>query len=140
MSIWKKEISIEDLNSGASNMVKHLGIAFTEVGDDYIEGKMPVDSRTTQPYGILHGGASVVLAETLGSLAGFLALAEEDKVVVGASINANHIRSVRSGYVIGRATAVHLGRRSQIWQIDIKNEEGKMVCASRLTLSVVELG
>lgn len=137
--IWKKPFTLEGLNNTENNLVKHLGIEFSAFGDDYLEATMPVDARTHQPFGLLHGGASVVLAETLGSLAGFLCLEEDGKVVVGQEINANHIRGVRSGTVTGRATPVHIGRQSQVWSIEIRNEYDKLVAISRLTLAVVKL-
>lgn len=137
--IWKKPFTLEGVNKTQNNMVKHLGIEFSAFGDDYLEATMPVDARTHQPFGLLHGGASVVLAETIGSLAGFLCLEEEGKVVVGQEINANHIRGVKSGIVTGRATPIHLGRQSQVWSIEIRDEQDKLVAISRLTLAVVKL-
>ncbi|MDA8980184.1 hotdog fold thioesterase [Chitinophagales bacterium] len=137
--IWKKPFTLEGVNNTQNNMVKHIGIEFSAFGDDYLEATMPVDARTHQPFGLLHGGASVVLAETIGSLAGFLCLEEEGKVVVGQEINANHIRGVKSGIVTGRATPVHLGRQSQVWSIEIRNEDNKLIGISRLTLAVVKL-
>jgi len=118
-------------------MAGHLGIEFTEVGPDYLCGRMPVDERTRQPFGILHGGASAALAETLGSVASTLCLDLSEQYPVGLEINANHIRPVESGYVYGTAKAVHLGRRTHIWDIQIVNEAGKRVCVSRLTVMVV---
>lgn len=138
--IWKKEFTLDSINTSGENLVKHLGIEFTAFGDDYLEATMPVDARTHQPYGILHGGASVVLAETIGSLAGYLCLEGDKQITVGQEINANHIRSVKSGYVTGIGKPIHLGRSSQVWSIEIKNEEGKLVAISRLTLAVVGLG
>ena len=117
-------------------MVSHIGIEITEIGDDYICGTMPVDNRTVQPYGILHGGASVVLAESLGSLAGNLAC-EEGLLCVGLEINANHIKQVTDGIVKGKASVVHIGRTTQIWDIKITKNE-KIICISRLTLAVIE--
>jgi 1,4-dihydroxy-2-naphthoyl-CoA hydrolase len=117
-------------------MVTHLGIEFTEVGPDYLCAKMPVDARTIQPFGLLHGGASVVLAETLGSMAGWMCL-PEGQHCVGLEINANHLRGVTSGHVHGKASPLHLGRSTQVWEIKITNDEGKLVCVSRLTLAVV---
>ena len=138
MGIWKKEISIAQLNEGAKNMVKLLDIQFTKINDDSLEATMPVDSRTQQPYGILHGGASVVLAESVGSLAGYLCLADPNKITVGLDINANHIRPVTSGLIYAKAYPVHLGKTTQVWQIDITNGDKKIVCVSRLTLSVID--
>lgn len=137
--IWKKPFTLEGVNNTKNNMVKHIGIEFSAFGDDYLEATMPVDARTHQPFGLLHGGASVVLAETIGSLAGFLCLEEEGKVVVGQEINANHIRGVKSGIVTGRATPIHLGRQSQVWSIEIRDEDNKLIGISRLTLAVVKL-
>ena len=119
-------------------MVGHLGIVVTEVGDDYITGTMPVDHRTIQPMGLLHGGASVTLAETLGSVAGSLTVKVGEEYVVGLEINANHVKSARSGLVTGTARPVHLGGRTQIWEIRITNEAGELVCISRLTLAVIK--
>ncbi len=116
-----------------------LGIEFTEIGDDYITARMPVDHRTHQPFGILHGGASVVLAESLGSVASLLSLKDPEKQrAVGLEINANHIRPVKEGWVYGRVTPLHVGRTTHVWDIRITNEAGKLVCVSRLTVSVVE--
>lgn len=135
--IWKKEADIEKLQAFSENtMVRHVGIEFTEIGADFLEARMPVDARTVQPMGLLHGGASVVLAETLGSIGAYLCVAE-DKKCVGLEISANHIRAVRKGWVIGRATPLHLGRTTQVWEIRIRNEKEDLVCVSRLTVSVL---
>ncbi len=137
MTIWQKPITLEALNAGSANTaVAHLGIEFTAFGDDYIEGRVPVDARTHQPFGLLHGGVSVVLAETLGSVGANYACAP-DQYAVGLDINANHLRGVRSGWVTGRATAVHIGRTTQVWQIDLRNEAGEMTCVSRITMAVL---
>ena len=119
-------------------LVDHLGIELTEVGPDYLAGKMPVDRRTKQPMGLLHGGASVALAETLGSLAANLHVDQRTQACVGLEINANHLRSVREGYVYGRATAVHIGRSTQVWEIRISTEAGELACISRITMAVIE--
>ena len=119
--------------------MSHLGIVITEAGDDWLRGTMPVDARTVQPYGILHGGASVALAETLGSVAGNLCVDTTKEMVVGLEINANHVRAMRGGRVTGTARALHVGRSTQLWEIRIENDEGKLVCVSRLTLAVVPL-
>lgn len=119
-------------------MVEHLGIEVTEVGKDYICGKMPVDKRTRQPFGLLHGGASVVLAESLGSLGANLAVDMNESYCVGLEINANHVRSVREGYVFGKATILHAGKNTQIWDIRITDQEDKLVCVSRLTMAVLK--
>lgn len=138
-NIWKNELSLKELNEQSENaLAGHLGIEITEVGDDYVKGKMPVDNRTIQPFGLLHGGASVVLAETLGSIGGGLSL-KWPETVVGLDINANHIRAVRSGYVTGIAKPVHLGGKTQVWEIKIYNEDKKMVCISRLTLAIIKI-
>lgn len=135
--IWTREASLEALNAmSAGNMVGHVGIVFTRIGDDELEATMPVDNRTRQPFGLLHGGASVVLAETLGSVAGYLCCEGEQKVV-GLEINANHLRSAREGIVRGVCKAVHVGRRHQVWQIDISDEQGRLCCTSRLTTAMV---
>ena len=134
--IWKRQSTLEQLNAmGDGNMVGLLDIRFEALTDDAIEATMPVDSRTHQPFGLLHGGASVVLAETLGSVAGYLCSEGEQKVV-GLEVNANHIRSVRSGRVRGVCRALHVGSRHQVWQIDISDEQGRLCCSSRLTTAV----
>ena len=114
----------------------HLGIEFSEVGDDFIRARMPVDARTRQPFGLLHGGVSVVLAETLGSMGANYVLPEGQQAV-GLDINANHLRAATSGWVTGTARPVHIGRTTQVWQIDIANEAGDMVCVSRITMAVL---
>jgi 1,4-dihydroxy-2-naphthoyl-CoA hydrolase len=137
--MFKKHISIEKLNEMNENTIgKQLGIEIIEIGEDFITARMPVDKRTHQPFGILHGGASVVLAETLGSVASMLTIEDFSKQqAVGLEINANHIRSVKSGWVYGKATSLHLGRTTQIWEIKITNEDNKLVCISRLTIAIV---
>lgn len=138
-NIWKKEFTIQALNATENNMVKYLNIEFTNYGSNFLEATMPVDARTHQPFGLLHGGASVVLAESLGSLAGYLCLEDMNKAVVGQEINANHIGSVRNGKVIGRAEPIHVGRTSQVWQVTIKDEKDKLICVSRMTLAVINI-
>lgn len=118
-------------------LAQSLGIEFTEAGADFLRGRMPVDARTRQPFGLLHGGASVALAETLGSAAGNYCLDSERSVAVGLEISANHLRAVTSGWVIGTARPIHLGRTTQVWDIRIEDEAGRMTCISRLTLSIV---
>ncbi len=136
-SIWRKAADLVQLNQLSDNtLVSHLEIKYTELGEDYLVATMPVKAITKQPHGLLHGGASVVLAETLGSVAGNLA-APIGKVCVGQEINANHLRSVRNGIVTGKATLVHLGGRSQVWDIQIKDERERLICCSRLTLAVI---
>jgi 1,4-dihydroxy-2-naphthoyl-CoA hydrolase len=120
------------------NMVGFLGIEFTEVGPDYVCAKMPVDERTRQPMGLLHGGASVALAETLGSIAAYCTIDPDKQYCVGLDINANHVRAVSDGFVYGKATPLHLGRSTQVWEIRITDETGKLVCISRLTMSVLD--
>lgn len=138
MPIWKKDTSLERINKTSENtLVALLGIEYTKIGDDFIQATMPVDSRTHQPHGLLHGGASVVLAETLGSVAGNLAVSQ-NKVCVGLEVNANHLRSVKAGVVIGTAKAIRLGRTVQVWQIEIHNEREQLICTSRLTLAVID--
>lgn len=117
--------------------IRALGIEFTEIGADFVRATMPVDARTRQPYGLLHGGASVLLAETLGSTAGNLCV-PDDRICVGLEINANHLRAVRDGHVTGTARAVHVGRSTQVWEIRIEDARGRLACLSRLTLAVVE--
>jgi 1,4-dihydroxy-2-naphthoyl-CoA hydrolase len=137
MAIWKKTLSLEDLRQRAANTLsKHLGIEFTELGEDYLTGTMPVDHRTHQVHGILHGGASVAFAETLGSVAGNLAVGENARCV-GLEINANHVGGIASGLVIGTARAIHLGRSTQVWDIRIEDENQRLICVSRLTLAVL---
>jgi 1,4-dihydroxy-2-naphthoyl-CoA hydrolase len=138
MAIWKQPIDLVRLNGWSRNtMMEALDIRFIEAGDDWLRGTMPVDRRTQQPFGLLHGGASVVLAETLGSSAALLTLDVEKEVAVGLDINANHIRGVRGGMVIGTAKAAHLGRTTQVWEIRIEDDGGKLVCLSRLTMAVI---
>ncbi len=118
-------------------MMETLGIRITAIGDDWLQGTMPVDHRTHQPYGLLHGGASVVLAETLGSTAAMLTLDPARELAVGLDINANHIRGVRSGIVTGTSKMLHIGRTTQVWEIRIESEEGALVCISRITMAVI---
>jgi 1,4-dihydroxy-2-naphthoyl-CoA hydrolase len=137
MSIWKKPISVAELTALSDNTaVSHLGIEFLEVGDDFIRARVPVDARTRQPYGLLHGGVSVVLAETLGSL-GAAYTSPEGHRAVGLDINANHIKGATSGWVTGTARPVHIGRTTQVWQIDLHNEAGELTCVSRITMAVL---
>ena len=137
MSIWKKPISVEQLTaSGANTAVSHLGIELTEVGDDFLRGRVPVDERTRQPFGLLHGGVSVGLAETLGSMGAFYASPEGHRAV-GLDINANHLRAATSGWVTGTARPVHIGRTTQVWQIDMVNDAGELTCVSRITMAVL---
>ncbi|WP_266170383.1 hotdog fold thioesterase [Dyella subtropica] len=138
MTIWKQDTDLVRLNGWSANtMMETLGIRITAVGDDWLQGTMPVDHRTHQPYGLLHGGASVALAETLGSTAAMLTLDPAQEVAVGLDINANHVRGVRSGIVTGTARVLHIGRTTQVWEIRIENEAGELVCISRITMAVI---
>ncbi|MEI7036705.1 hotdog fold thioesterase [Fulvimonas yonginensis] len=138
MAIWKQPTNLERVNGwSADTLMQALDIRITAIGEDWLAGTMPVDARTHQPFGLLHGGASVALAETLGSTAALLTLDPEQEVAVGLDINANHVRGVRSGIVTGTAKALHLGRSTQVWEIRIENEEGALVCIARLTMAVV---
>jgi len=139
MKIWSKDLTPEKLNQFAKNTIEeHLGIQITEIGDDYIKARMPVDQRTRQPFGILHGGASVVLAESLGSLASYLCLKSEDQIAVGLEINANHLRAVSEGEVLGWVKPIHLGKQLHVWEIKIFNSQEELVCISRLTVAILQ--
>lgn len=139
MSIWFGDVAAVDLDAMASGtMIENLGIEIVEVRNDALVGRMPVDHRTTQPAGVLHGGASVAVAETLASWAGYLAVDREQFHVVGQEINANHLRPVSSGWVTATATPVHLGRRAHVWEIRIVDDADRLVCISRCTLAVIE--
>ncbi len=134
-----KSEKIKHIKKHSQNtMIQHLGIEFTEIGDDFVCGKMPVDHRTIQPMGMLHGGASAAFAETLASVASTLQVNLEKQYCVGLDMNANHIRSIKSGWVFGEAKPIHLGKMTQVWQIKIKNEKGEMVCISRITMAVMD--
>ena len=138
MSIWKWNPGVEAIQKGAANsMGGHIGLKVTEIGEDYIRGTMPVDHRTKQPYGRLHGGASVVLAEELGSTAASLCIDPKESFVVGLDINANHLRGVMGGHVTGTARAIPIGRTTQVWEIRIEDDQGRLSCISRLTMAVV---
>jgi 1,4-dihydroxy-2-naphthoyl-CoA hydrolase len=137
MRIWQKPISVEILTANTRNGAdEHLGIEFVEVGDDYIVGRVPVDKRTRQPYGLLHGGVSVVLAETLGSCGAAFSCPPGYRAV-GLDINANHLRGVSSGWVTGTARSVHRGRTTHVWQIELRDEAGNMTCISRITMAIL---
>jgi len=140
MSIWfDKELSVEKLKPLAiGTMSEYLGIEWSEVGDDYLKAKMPVDHRTKQPYGLLHGGASCVLAETIGSVASAMVVDHSKSYCVGIEINANHVRSARNGYVTGIASPLHIGASTHVWDIKIYDEREKLVCVSRLTVAVIK--
>jgi 1,4-dihydroxy-2-naphthoyl-CoA hydrolase len=137
MSIWNTQTTLEQLHSVRQNtMAEHLDIRVTAIGDDFIQATMPVDRRTHQPYGLLHGGASVALAETIGSIGAHLA-APAGSQVVGLEINANHLRGVREGRVTGTAKPLHIGRTTQVWDIRIVDADGQPVCVARLTMAVL---
>jgi 1,4-dihydroxy-2-naphthoyl-CoA hydrolase len=141
MSIWKTVVTLEQLQERARNTLsEHLGIRYTEIGPDYLRATMPVDARTHQPAGILHGGASVALAESVGSVGANLCLDMNMQVCVGQEINANHLRPVRSGLVTATARPYHIGSRSQVWHVEIADEQGKLVCVSRLTMAILARG
>ena len=137
MTIWKRPISIETLvATSRDTAVAWLGIEFLAIGEDWIKARVPVDHRTRQPYGVLHGGVSVVLAETLGSI-GAVFTAPEGARVMGLDINANHLKATAEGWVTGTARPVHIGRSTQVWQIDLHNDAGQLTCVSRLTVAVL---
>ncbi len=138
MSIWFTYPTVDALQKrAAGTMIEHLGIEYLEVGDDFLRARMPVDVRTVQPFGILHGGASVALAETVGSSAANWCVDYAEQVCVGLDINANHVRAARSGYVVGTARPMHLGSSTQVWEIRIENELAQLVCIARLTMAVL---
>lgn len=138
MSIWRTTATPEELNErGSRTMPGYLGIRVTEIGPDFLRASMPVNEHTHQPFGVLHGGASVALAETVGSLAAMLCV-DPNYMVLGQDINANHLRSISSGLVIATARPFHLGRSSHVWHIEIRDEQERLVCVSRLTMAVVE--
>ena len=138
MSIWRQRPTIDQLNKLARNtLLEQIDIVFTEVGDDYLAATMPVDQRTHQPFGLLHGGATAALAESLGSSAANCCLDMANEYAVGLEINANHLRPVRSGRVTGTTRPVHIGRRTQVWETRVEDDAGKLVCVSRLTMAVV---
>lgn len=138
MKIWQIEFDLKNINERAYNtMSEYLGIEFIEIGDDYISARMPIDHRTKQPIGIMHGGASCVLAETVGSTAANCCVDISKYYCVGLDINTNHIRAVKDGYVIGTAKPYHLGKSTQVWGIEVKTEDGELVSVNRLTLAVL---
>jgi 1,4-dihydroxy-2-naphthoyl-CoA hydrolase len=138
MGVFRKNTTVEALNSWSRNTLsQQLGIEFTRVGDDFLEAKMPVDHRTHQPLGLLHGGASVALAETLGSVAATLCV-DETQYCVGLEINANHVKGIREGFVTGTTKPIHIGRKTQVWEIRITGPQGDLVCISRITLAVLD--
>jgi 1,4-dihydroxy-2-naphthoyl-CoA hydrolase len=138
MGIWPRDYQLDELNRlGRGNLAEHLGMEFTAIGADFLEARMPVDARTHQPAGILHGGASAALAETVGSFAANLVL-PPDRYAVGLEINANHLRGIESGWVIAVARPLHIGKSTQVWDIQIRDEQQRLVCISRLTMAVLE--
>jgi 1,4-dihydroxy-2-naphthoyl-CoA hydrolase len=136
--IWFRPYTLDQLRFFHASLPLHLGIEFTEIGPDFLRARMPVDDRTRQPYGILHGGASVALAETLGSTAAGLVVDPDKYRVVGQEINANHVRAVSEGFVIGTTRPLHVGKRSHVWEIRIEDEQDRLVCISRITMFVME--
>ena len=140
MAIWfKKDLSLNDLQPlGKGTMGEHIGIEWSEVGEDFLKAKMPVDHRTIQPYGLLHGGASVALAETVGSVASAMVVDHNKYYCVGLDINANHVRSARQGFVTGVASPIHIGASTHVWEIRIVDEKEKLVCISRLTVAILK--
>jgi 1,4-dihydroxy-2-naphthoyl-CoA hydrolase len=138
MRIFKQGVTLESLNKWSENtLTQHLGIEFTGIGDDYLEARMPVDHRTRQPLGLLHGGASVALAETLGSVAATLCV-DSTKFCVGLDINANHVKGIRDGYVTGVTKPIHIGKQTHVWEIRMTNDAGDLICISRITMAVLE--
>ena len=138
MSIWFKPYTVAEIAFQGECLPNHLGIEFTEIGADYLRARMPVDGRTKQPFGILHGGASVALAETIGSTAAALVIDRTRQRCVGQEINANHVRAVAEGAVIGTVRPVHLGKRSHVWEIRITDEKERLVCISRITMFILD--
>jgi 1,4-dihydroxy-2-naphthoyl-CoA hydrolase len=139
MGIFKTARTIESLNEWSLNtMVAHIGIEFTAIGEDFLEARMPVDHRTHQPLGLLHGGASVTLAETLGSMAATLCVDETKQFCVGLEINANHIKSLKEGFVKGIAKPIHIGKKTHVWEIRITTPNDDLVCVSRITMAVLD--
>ena len=134
----EKQEKLKRINDGIQNtMTSTIGIEITDIGDDFICGKMPVNERTTQPFGLLHGGASVAFAETLGSIGGGIKVYKNNETVVGIEINANHLKSARDGWVFGKAIPIRIGKKIQVWNIEITNEDDDLICVSRLTLAVI---
>ncbi len=139
MTIWFNNPTLEQIaKSRANTMVDHLGIEFTDIGDDFLVAKMPVDQRTKQPYGIMHGGASCALAETVASVAASLCVDTDKKVCVGLEINTSHVRMVRSGFVKGTARPLHIGQSTHLWEIEIVNEQNQLVSMSRLRMNILD--
>lgn len=139
--IWHQRPSVDKINRElhSDTIMDHLGIEITAVGDDWIRGTMPADKRTFQPYGVIHGGANVVLTETLGSVAGIHCVDQSKYQVFGQEVSASHLRPVSNGLVTGTARAIHLGRRTQVWEIRVEDEQGRLSCHSKLTMAIVEI-
>jgi 1,4-dihydroxy-2-naphthoyl-CoA hydrolase len=137
--IWKKDFTIADLNGSNGYYINPFNIEFTEKGDDYLICKMPISDITKQPMGLLHGGVSVYVAETIGSYAGFLCIEDENKAAVGLDINANHIKSVKSGSIYAKAKPIHIGGKTHVWSIEITNDKQELVSICRLTLAVISI-
>lgn len=138
MAIWHQRPALEELHAwDRDTLAEHIGIEYLQIGDDFLRARMPVDRRTFQPMGLLHGGASVTLAETVGSVAANFCVDRTHYRCVGLEVNANHTRSAKGGWVIGTARPVHLGRTTQVWEIRIEDEAGRLICVSRLTMAVV---
>jgi len=139
MKLFSESVTLEGLNKLSKNtMAESIGIEFTAIGPDYLEARMPVDARTHQPFGLLHGGASVALAETLGSVAASCCVDQSRQFCVGLEINANHIRGVREGFVRGTTRAIHVGKKTQVWEIRIVDDQDQLVCISRITMAVLD--
>lgn len=137
--MFNKDFTLEGLNEfSKKSMVGHIGIEITEIGDDFIKAKMPVDHRTIQPMGLLHGGASVVLAETLGSIGSTMLTDINKQSCVGLEINANHIKSAKKGFVYGTAKPIHIGKRTHVWEIKVSNDNNDLVCISRITIAIID--
>jgi 1,4-dihydroxy-2-naphthoyl-CoA hydrolase len=140
MTIWFGNPKDRPTPPKGASMPDHIGIEFLEIGDDYLTARMPVDQRTRQPAGLLHGGASLTLAETLGSMGAWYCIDPQKQTCVGLEINANHVRGVREGWVYGTARPLHIGRTTQLWEIKITNEQDKLVCVSRITMAILDRG
>jgi len=139
MSIWKTPLTLDQLTEKSKGtLIEHVGIEYLEIGPDFLKARMPVDHRTKQPVGLLHGGASVVLSETLGSIAAGMCRPPDAKGIVGLEVNANHVRAVKDGWVIGIARPAHVGSATQVWEIKICNEREQLVCTSRLTVANIK--
>lgn len=137
--MFNTDYTVEGINQISKDcMVGHIGIEFTEIGKDYLKAKMPVDNRTTQPFGVLHGGASVSLAESMGSLGASMTIDINKQFCAGLEINANHIKAAKRGYVHGIASPIHIGKKTQVWEIKISDDEGDLVCISRITVAIID--